>query len=514
MKHLNSFFITLLMMSTVFVGCDEDDPQIKITSISFNSASVEVVEGTTVNLDDILTIEGEDADQADISFESDNDQVVTVSGNTLSAVAVGEATIEATEANTGETATIEVTVVENVVAVTGVTLDEETADLKVGETLQLDATVAPDNATEQGVTWSVAFPADSKSKEEDPTDIATVSDDGLVTAISAGDVVVTAKTKDGDFTASTDISVSNIEVTGITISPDPVEVNINESVQLSATIAPENATVKTVTWSVAMIESAARTSVSEPTVDDYLEIDEDGLLTAKQRCDDCEFTATATATDGEVTETVDVTINYVPVTSITLDPNTPFEVGVDDTYQMAYTYTPENASDPTVTWDLELRNDCREIAIAAPSVDYYAEIDENGEITGHNETGCGIKLLASHPDLNEDVEVNFSVVQYVTGLTILNAAGGDAGSSISFGSGCEESYALGVDVSPEDASNNDVTWSIEDQDYFQINSSGQVSAKTTLPWPFSITFSVMVVADDGSGVASTVEMNFDNSGCD
>ena len=73
------------------------------------------------------------------------------------------------------------TVVANAVAVTGVTLDKTTAEITVGgETLTLTATVAPENATDKTVTWETS---DAK--------IATV-DGGVVTAVAAGEVTITA----------------------------------------------------------------------------------------------------------------------------------------------------------------------------------------------------------------------------------------------------------------------------------------------------------------------------------
>jgi len=72
------------------------------------------------------------------------------------------------------------------ISVTGVTLDKENAELTVGDTLQLTATVQPDNAANKSVTWSV----------DDPS-VATVNSTGLVTALKAGTTTVTVKTAGG-----------------------------------------------------------------------------------------------------------------------------------------------------------------------------------------------------------------------------------------------------------------------------------------------------------------------------
>lgn len=74
---------------------------------------------------------------------------------------------------------------------TGVTLNRSTATLQVGEILTLDAAVEPATATDKTVTWS-------SSKEE----VATVKD-GVVTAVAAGEAVITATTANGKTAACT-----------------------------------------------------------------------------------------------------------------------------------------------------------------------------------------------------------------------------------------------------------------------------------------------------------------------
>jgi hypothetical protein len=83
------------------------------------------------------------------------------------------------------------------VAVTGVTLNNPTLDLTVGETATLVATVAPDNATNKDVTWSGNNPA-----------VATVDASGVVTAVSSGNATITVTTADGGFTATSVVTVT------------------------------------------------------------------------------------------------------------------------------------------------------------------------------------------------------------------------------------------------------------------------------------------------------------------
>ncbi|WP_052444572.1 Ig-like domain-containing protein [Flammeovirga sp. OC4] len=92
------------------------------------------------------------------------------------------------------------------IRVTGVSVSTIGNVLSVDETAQLTATVIPSNAALQSMTWSSSHP-----------EIATVSNTGLVTAISDGQAVITVKTDDGHFTATSSITVKtevNLVVNG------------------------------------------------------------------------------------------------------------------------------------------------------------------------------------------------------------------------------------------------------------------------------------------------------------
>ena len=75
-------------------------------------------------------------------------------------------------------------------------LDKTSMTLTVGETQTLTATVAPDNAQDKSVTWS----------SSDAT-VATVDQDGKVTAVKAGTATITVTTTDGGKTATCAVTV-------------------------------------------------------------------------------------------------------------------------------------------------------------------------------------------------------------------------------------------------------------------------------------------------------------------
>lgn len=93
------------------------------------------------------------------------------------------------------------------VAVTGVTLNQATLEMVVGETATLKATLKPLNATEKGLSW--------KSSNET---VATVSDTGVVTAVKAGTATITVTTDDGGYTATCEVTVTKALPTQTVIS--------------------------------------------------------------------------------------------------------------------------------------------------------------------------------------------------------------------------------------------------------------------------------------------------------
>ena len=124
-----------------------------------------------------------------------------------------------------------------VVAVTGVTLNQTTLSLTVDGTATLTATVSPSNATDKTVTWSSSNEA-----------VATVNN-GTVTAVGVGLANISAKAGGKMATCSVTVNAKEIPVTGITIEPTSVTIEEGQTATLTATVSPADATDKTVTWS-------------------------------------------------------------------------------------------------------------------------------------------------------------------------------------------------------------------------------------------------------------------------
>ena len=133
-----------------------------------------------------------------VTWTSSKTSVATVSSSGLvTAKGPGTATIKATTADgTNLSATCKVTVVQ---PVTSITINNTSATVEVGNTLQLTYSVTPSNASNKAATWSSSN-----------TNIATVSSSGLVTAKAPGTATITVTTADGsNLSASCIVTVTD-----------------------------------------------------------------------------------------------------------------------------------------------------------------------------------------------------------------------------------------------------------------------------------------------------------------
>ncbi|MBR6759895.1 MAG: Ig-like domain-containing protein [Alistipes sp.] len=210
------------------------------------------------------------------------------------------------------------------VAVTAVTLNKAAVKLNPEATVQLTATVAPENATNKAVAWT-------SSKEE----VATVSDAGLVTAVAEGEATITVTTEDGAKTASCKVTVEALEVSAESISLNYTELTLNpgDEETLVATVLPEAVENKDVKFRSSNSDVA---SVGRST----------GVISAKANG---EATITVTSYDNdEVTATCNVLVR-TPVESFTLSSQHMVLIpGAKET--LVATILPATASDKSVEW--------------------------------------------------------------------------------------------------------------------------------------------------------------------
>lgn len=145
------------------------------------------------------------------------------------------------------------------VRVESVTLSQSSAEIEIGTTLQLNATVSPSTATRKDITWS-----SSKSS------VASVSSSGLVTAVSEGTTKITATAdgKKGECTVT--VVKKAIAVSEVKLDKTELTLYVGDEETLTASVLPEDATDKTITWtssdkSIASVESGKVKAVGKGT---------------------------------------------------------------------------------------------------------------------------------------------------------------------------------------------------------------------------------------------------------
>ena len=199
-----------------------------------------------------------------MAWSSGDPSVATVDDRGLvTAIDEGEAGIAVTTEEGAYTAVSTVTVTP-FIPVTAVTLDENDIELELPRTIshQLTVTVEPDNATNPDVLW----------RSYDET-IAEVDEYGKVTGIAEGETIVVVMSENGGLTDRATITVTGfIEVTGVTVEPKTLNLAPEETGQLTATVEPEDASDKTVSWAsddddiATVSDSGLVTAVAEGTV--------------------------------------------------------------------------------------------------------------------------------------------------------------------------------------------------------------------------------------------------------
>ena len=184
------------------------DKEVKVTGVKLNKTATSLLVGGNETL--VATILPENATNKKVTWKSSNAAVATVdAAGKVTAVKAGEATITVTTEDGGKTATCKVTVSDKEVKVTGVKLNKTATSIFVGDSETLTATITPENATNQKVTWKSSDAA-----------VATVDAAGKVTAVKAGEATITVTTEDGGKTATCKVTVNaaTVAVTGVTLN--------------------------------------------------------------------------------------------------------------------------------------------------------------------------------------------------------------------------------------------------------------------------------------------------------
>ncbi len=204
--------------------------------------------------------------------------------------------------------------------INSVSLDTSAVTLAVGDGAAINATLTPTTAQASDISWSSSN-----------VYVATVSSSGKVLAIAEGTAVITAAAGEKKAYCVVTVASSSIDVIAVTLDKSALTLTAGDTSTLAATVYPDDATDKTVTWtssdeSVATVSGGTVTAVSAGSV-----------------------TITAAAGAYSASCTVTVEAANVDVTSIMLDKSA-LTLTTGDTSTLTANVYPDDATDKTVTW--------------------------------------------------------------------------------------------------------------------------------------------------------------------
>ena len=368
-----------------------------------------------------------------VTWSSNNTNVATVtSAGVVYARSAGQALITATANDgSGKFAYYVLTVTpayDDDTRVTKVTITNKNSSMKIGTTYNLAWSVEPSTATDKQLTFSSSNTA-----------VATITDKGVITAVGAGTTTIVAAANDNlaivdsyELTVDALVPVTQINVTG------KASMEVGESETFVATVLPEDASNKNVTW------SSSNTNVA--TVDQTGKVTVVGSGTVV-------ITATSVA-DTNVYGSFVVGVENVPITWITLTGKT--GMVYSETAYIGYTITPSNASNKQLLW--------------TSSNTSIATVDQNGKVTASKKTAGTTIITAAAQDgsgikATLTLSVSKSVINVqsvtVTGRTLI---------------GVGETIQATATVAPSNAHNQVLYWVSDNPTVANVDQTGKVTA--------------------------------------
>ena len=302
------------------------------------------------------------------------------------------------------------------VSVQSIALDQSDVTINKKNTLQLTATVAPQNATKKSVTWTSSNP-----------DVATVDTTGKVTGIGAGATTITATA--GQKSATCEVTVV-VLMDGIALNHAELAIDKGSTEQLTAKITPEDTTEdKTITW----------TSSDSKIVS----VDSDGKVTAHKTG---KVTVKASAIGASAS--CEVTV-LSPMTGITLDKST-LTLNRNTTGKLTVSFLPgDTTSGREVTW-----------SSSAPEV---ADVDQQGNVVAYRIGSA--KITAHCGEFTASCEV--TVIALIKGVLLDQSV-------MTLDRGTDDQLTASI-VPLDTTEDKTVVWTSSDPDVATVDSTGKVT---------------------------------------
>ena len=358
-----------------------------------------------------------------LKWVSSNEEIVKITeagklSVTIQGVAGGNATISAINQDNVVVGFCSVTILQ---PVEGMTLSETEVTARIGDKVQLRATVTPDNATNQNVTW--------KSSN---TKVATVTDNGLVTMKGAGTASIICTSEDNPAVqAFCNVTVLK-PVTNVTLDIESKEMYVGENFRLTYLVTPQDASTPEVEWM--------------STNNSVVAVDITGMLSAKAVG---QAEIIIKSVDGSYLDLCTIVVKQKP-TNVKLSV-TDLVMNKGEYFYMDAVVTPANATKEGLVWESVDNN--------------IVTVSSTGRVTAK---AAGQTVIMVKTDNGATSYCTVTVLEAVTALEITpDKATMDVG----------EKLQLYTEFTPATASNTDVYWSSSDEDIATVDKDGEVTAK-------------------------------------
>ncbi len=384
-----------------------------------------IAKGASLTL--TTSVQPADASSKKVTLTSSDPSLLSVSGSTIRGRAPGQCTLQIASLLNPEVAvTYSVLVVQKV---TGIKVSLESATIGVGEETMATAALSPDSASIQHVTWSSSAPS-----------VATVDENGVVTALSKGKAVIRATAVDGSrVTGGASLTVAQM-AESVSLGQDELTLAVGKAATLRATVLPATTNNKNVVW-----------SSTDPGI---AKVNAQGRVTAV-KAGECEILVSS-ALNPSLTASAHVTVTQ-PVTKISFTARA-LTVNVGENAQLYWQVDPLDVTDDTVT----LRS-------SNPSV---AMVDDSGLVTALRRGTASISATAADGS-RKTAKIQVTVLQPVLGVHMVTEEARV---------GVGDTVRLRAEMEPADASNQRMSWVAEYPYYATVSGSGVTPTVTGYHW--------------------------------
>ena len=288
-------------------------------------------------------------------------------------------------------------------------------------------------------------------------EVATVDETGLVTALKVGEAAIMATANDGsEVSATCVVTVTPKLAESISLNETELTLERTATAQLTATVLPETADDRSVTW------SSGNTAVAK--------VDEYGMVTAVGLG---ETVITAITGDGtDLTATCFVKVTPKLVKSLSLS-ETELSIENGSSAQLTAIISPQDADDGSVAW--------------TSNNTMAATVDATGRITA---TGVGTAVITVSTNDGSNLSATCTVT--VTPKEVAHISFDKTTLTLYV----NESSQITATVLPDDADDRRLIWSSDDVDIARVSSNGEVTAVGVGETEITAT------ANDGSGVSA------------